>query len=145
MTSVHKKLIVAGIVLGGAVGYLAFAGVQKGWVYFLKVDDYAAHLDDHRDRRVKLSGKVAGEGVFEDRAALVARFPLVGESSQVPVVYKGVIPDMFKPGHEVIVEGKLDSAGVFQADVLMTKCASKYEAGEKHPAVPADHPGVVVD
>ena len=40
--------------------------------------------------------------------------------------------DQFATGREVVVEGKYDSAGVFQADLLMTKCASKYE-GKGHP------------
>jgi len=47
-----------------------------------------------------------------------------------------VVPDMFKSGAEIVVEGKQDAAGVFQADVLMTKCASKYED------MPKDHPQV---
>ena len=41
---------------------------------------------------------------------------------------------MFKAGSEVVVEGQADAAGTFQADLMMTKCASKYE--DK----PAGHP-----
>ena len=49
----------------------------------------------------------------------------------MPVTYAGVLPDLFKPGGEVVVEGRLDAAGTFKADVLMTKCASKYEMKER--------------
>jgi cytochrome c-type biogenesis protein CcmE len=41
---------------------------------------------------------------------------------------------MFKAGCDVVAEGNLDRAGVFQSDKLMTKCASKYEG---------EHPGSV--
>ena len=44
--------------------------------------------------------------------------------------------ELFQAGAEVIVEGQQDAAGVFQADTLLTKCASKYEE------MPKDHPKV---
>ena len=44
------------------------------------------------------------------------------------MAYSGAVPDTFKPGVEVIVEGGLDaSGGVFNATTLMTKCPSKYQ------------------
>ena len=48
------------------------------------------------------------------------------------VRYHGTIPDLFKAGADVVVEGKMNAAGTFEADVLLTKCASKYDA--KHAA-----------
>jgi cytochrome c-type biogenesis protein CcmE len=44
------------------------------------------------------------------------------------VVYRGIIPDTFSDSVEVVVEGRLDSNGVFQATTLLAKCASRYEA-----------------
>ena len=41
--------------------------------------------------------------------------------------YSGAVPDAFKPGAEVIVEGGMDAGGGFTAKVLMTKCPSKYQ------------------
>ena len=61
---------------------------------------------------------------------LLAKFNLAGESTTLPVVYHGGIPDLFKADSEVIVEGRMDATGLFQADVLMTKCASKYQSEE---------------
>jgi cytochrome c-type biogenesis protein CcmE len=46
----------------------------------------------------------------------------------MPVSYRGTVPDLFKAGADVVVEGKLNAAGTFEADVLLTKCASKYDA-----------------
>jgi cytochrome c-type biogenesis protein CcmE len=45
----------------------------------------------------------------------------------LPVVYQGVVPDTFRVGNEVVIEGQLNSDGIFQADTLMPKCPSKYE------------------
>ena len=125
MNHLRIKLLVAGLVVAGALAYLTYAGVQKGWVYYLQVDQFTQNAQYH-DQRVRLCGKVAEKNVTVQPAQLTATFPLKGDTSQVSVVYHGVVPDLFKPGCEVVVEGRLDQQGVFQATVLMTKCASKY-------------------
>jgi cytochrome c-type biogenesis protein CcmE len=130
----HKrvKILVAVVVLGSALGLLGYAGVDRGWVYYLDVDAFVAQQGQHRGERIRLHGKVAEAGAQVKPAQLTARFDLVGQTGgQLSVVYKGVVPATFQPGGQVVVEGKLDAAGVFQADVLMTKCASKYQS-EKH-------------
>ncbi|MDX6492176.1 MAG: cytochrome c-type biosis protein CcmE, partial [Gaiellaceae bacterium] len=50
----------------------------------------------------------------------------------VPVVYRGSVPDLFKPGREVVVEGMFVN-GTFLAakDTLVTKCPSKYAPAKK--------------
>ena len=49
------------------------------------------------------------------------------EKGTLDVDYRGVVPDSFKPGGEVIVEGKYNKDGKFLATAIMPKCASKYE------------------
>ena len=135
MTNLKIKLTVAGVVLVGAISYLAYAGMQKGWVYTLGVDQYLAK-PEQKGQRIRLCGTVAEEGVEVRKAQMSARFFIKGEKEQIAVAYKGVVPDMFKAGAEVVVEGKQNAAGVFESDTLMTKCASKYEDMPKaHPPV----------
>jgi cytochrome c-type biogenesis protein CcmE len=124
------KLWIAGSVLVCAVGYLAFAGVKRGWVYYVQVDELLT-ATDLRQQRVRVSGKVLTEGMVVSAGQLTASFQLAGQRHRIPVHYRGVIPEMFQGGNDVVVEGTFDGAGVFQADVLMTKCASKYQG--KHP------------
>lgn len=129
MTHVRIKMLIAGLVLTASVGYLAVAGVKSGWVYYLHVDDFVQDTT-YQNRRVRLFGLVDTENVQVAPAMLTAKFDLRGESNRITVHYQGVVPDTFKPGGEVMIEGKLDDAGVFQADTLMTKCASKYQSQE---------------
>ena len=132
MNSIRLKLIFAGVILTGAFGYLAFAGMQKGWVYFVSVDQFASDAQFH-DQRVRVHGKVATDGFEASKSLLTAKFNLAGKGGEsLPVVYRGVVPDTFESGRDVVVEGRRDAAGVFQADVLMTKCASKYEPDSPH-------------
>lgn len=129
MTHVRIKMLLAGLVLFTSVGYLAVAGVKSGWVYYMHVDDFVQDTS-YQGKRIRLSGLVSKDNVDVQPAMLTASFDLHGEKVSLPVRYEGVVPDTFKPGGEVMVEGKLDDSGVFQADTLMTKCASKYQSEE---------------
>lgn len=78
-------------------------------------------------KRFRLGGNVKDGSIIrnaEDPLAL--SFVLVQEKDQLLVSYHKIVPDMFKDGSEVIVEGIYDGSR-FYADNLMTKCASRYE------------------
>ena len=125
------KFVCAAAIVLAAVGYLAYAGMKEGWVaYHLPVDVFVKD-GQYRSQRVRLAGTVADEGLALGRARLGARFELMGQTSKLAVAYKGLVPDLFKAGCDVVVEGRMDAAGIFQADVVMTKCASKYESAEQ--------------
>lgn len=134
----HRKIKLAfgALVLVLALGYLAVSGVREGWVYYITIDQLS-DPDQIRGRRTRLSGTVAEQGVEIASGRLDAKFILTGNVHQIPVTYHGVIPDMFKPNAQVIVEGRLSDQNVFVADELMTQCASKYQS-----AKPPQHPNV---
>jgi cytochrome c-type biogenesis protein CcmE len=56
---------------------------------------------------------------------------------EVRVVFAKEVPDTFKENGDVVVEGRPDAGGVFQARMLLAKCPSKYEKegmeGQQHP------------
>jgi cytochrome c-type biogenesis protein CcmE len=83
------------------------------------------------DGNVALVGKVVGTPQGDGHAAQGLRFDLkdVKGSATVPVVYRGSVPDQFKTGRELRLEGQLER-GVFVAkrDSMRTKCPSKYTA-----------------
>ena len=56
------------------------------------------------------------------------RFSIISTDGEetITVVYQGVVPDAFTEGNDVVIEGYLDSAGIFQAHTLQTKCPSRY-------------------
>ena len=78
--------------------------------------------------RVSLVGKVMGKptGDGHERALRFRLRDRAGTTS-VPVVYRGSVPDLFKPTREIVVEGTLVK-GTFVAvpGTLVTKCPSKY-------------------
>jgi cytochrome c-type biogenesis protein CcmE len=86
----------------------------------------------HKDN-VALVGKVVGNPAGDGHAASGLRFVLqdVKGTATVPVVYRGSVPDQFKTGRELRLEGRVEN-GVFVAkrDSMRTKCPSKYTAKE---------------
>lgn len=78
--------------------------------------------------KVSLTGKVVGKPSGDAHSSGL-RFTLrdVQGSATVPVVYHGTVPDLFRSGRDVNVQGQLRN-GVFVAvpGTLMTKCPSKY-------------------
>ena len=131
MGHVRTKLIIAGLVLAGSLTYLVAAGVKSGWVYFLEVDAFLAD-NEYRGQRVRLHGTVGDDNIDVSEAGLTAAFDLLGETGQLPVRFEGIVPDTFEAGTAVVVEGRLAESGVFEANVLMTKCASKYDEEAPH-------------
>ncbi len=129
MTPIRIKLIGAGLVIAAAATFLAFSGMREGWVYFLPVDEFV-ESQARWGERVRLHGKVGDNNMQVDRAGLKADFDLCGPTKSLHVAYTGVVPEMFDQGRDVVVEGRRDASGVFVADTLMTKCASKYESSD---------------
>lgn len=82
--------------------------------------------------RVRVAGKVSSKIPvnYQHDPHAELRFgienPGTGSEVAVPVVYRGVRPDMFAVGRDVIMDGELRE-GTFQASNLMTQCPSKYE------------------
>ncbi|HKB20226.1 MAG TPA: cytochrome c maturation protein CcmE [Gaiellaceae bacterium] len=86
-----------------------------------------SQLPDHTGD-VALVGKVTGSPAGDAHGdGLRFRLRDVSGAASVPVVYTGSVPDLFRAGREVRLEGKLQN-GVFVAkkDSLRTKCPSKY-------------------
>jgi cytochrome c-type biogenesis protein CcmE len=85
-------------------------------------------LADKGDGDYKLTGKVVDGSVQRRGEELSFAIRDRTGSTSVPVTYTGVVPDPFREGREVIVDGKLEG-GTFVAerDSLVTKCPSKFE------------------
>ncbi len=131
------KFVSATLLLSSAIIYLAVAGIQAGSVYSVSVDRYLEDAQFH-NQRVRLHGKVGKDHFQSSPGKLSAQFEVLGKSQSITVAYTGAIPDLFKTGCDVVVEGRADAAGVFHSDLMMTKCASKYEPGSPHANVDTD-------
>ena len=121
-----KKFLVGGLVVVLALSYLAYTGFQSSATYYYTVSEISAEPSDVTGQTLRVNGQVAGTSVEEDAATRTLKFTIVEGDDSLPVVYQGIVPDTFQAGSDVVVEGFLDSSGVFEAQTLMPKCASRY-------------------
>ena len=113
----------------GGVGYLVYSGFSENSVYFLNVSEAQAATPD-KLASARLSGTVAPDGIEKSASGTGVNFLLADKDNagqSIKVRYSGTVPDTFKAGAEVIVEGGMDAQGHFVAKTLMTKCPSKYQ------------------
>jgi len=120
--------LAAGVLLALGLGYLVFSGLSQDSVYFLNVSEVLA-MKPGSVNQARLFGTVAEEGLAMSPNALGVSFGLCDKddpAKSIRVDYQGAVPDTFKPGVEVIVEGRMREGG-FAASTLLTKCPSKYQ------------------
>ncbi len=67
------------------------------------------------------------------QANAVYYFTISDGGHTLPVVYSGIVPDIFRPGITVVVEGHYTGQGPFQAQTLLAKCPSKFQAATPGP------------
>ncbi|WP_428569120.1 MAG: cytochrome c maturation protein CcmE [Solidesulfovibrio sp. DCME] len=122
--------LVALVLFLGGLGYLLSSGLGENTAYFLNVSEALA-MKPADLSKARLFGTVAEDGIDRPADALGVSFLLVDKdqaAKTIRVDFKGAVPDTFKPGVEVIVEGGVNPAsGAFAANTLMTKCPSKYQ------------------
>ena len=124
------KVFLAGIVVIGSVGWLMASGIQETGVYFLTPTELARRVEadpSFRDVGIKMGANVVGGTIQRDVASQTIQFRVTDGQTEWPVLYRGLAPDTFTDEVEVVVEGRLNTEGVFQATTLLAKCGSRYE------------------
>lgn len=123
----RKKFIIGGLVIFAAIGYLAYVGFVHSMTYYYTVSELLAQQNLIYNENVRVNGQVAPGSVEQETGGRL-RFIIVDAQKEkgLVVVYQGAVPDSFKAGADIVVEGHLDPAGTFQARTLMPQCASRY-------------------
>lgn len=119
-----------------AGGLIALAGVsfKQNLVYYLTVSEYLDRKGSLPPQGFRINGHVAKGSIVRHEAGVGVTFAVTDGSKSMPVVYAKELPDTFKEGAEVVVEGAPDADGTFRARTLLAKCPSKYEKmGTEHP------------
>ncbi len=123
-----KKFFIGGIIIFLAIGFLSFKGIQDGMTYYHEVHEILSLGNSTYGQNVRVTGIVVPGSLEQETEGARLRFTIIDNKGEetLPVVYQGVVPDTFKVGNEIVIEGSLSSSGTFQAHTLMPKCASKY-------------------
>ena len=124
------KILISVVVVVGAVGSLLYASMKEEIQLWKSVDEVQSAPQQFVGKRLNVGGHV--KSLNADRRTLDYEFEIESRPPRPYAVmkahYRGVVPDTFKPGGEVVATGKLGPNGMLQAEAIMAKCPSKYEA-----------------
>ena len=124
------KWFVLGAVVLACVDYLVYSATGTSAQYYVTIDEMRSH--PVADRDVRVLGTVQDDVVRSD-GGLRVRFTAAEGGQRMPVDYRGTLPDIFKPGAQVVVQGRMQPDGVFHASVLEAKCPSKFTSASPRP------------
>ena len=134
----QKVMIVASILVGSAlaIGLLLYAFNEGLNVFFTPTE--LAEGKVRPDQNIRIGGMVKvgslrKEGLEGTRIEFIA----TDTNEDIPVVYTGVLPDLFREGQGVVAEGRLDADGVFQASSILAKHDENYMSAEVKAALEA--------
>ena len=103
---------------------LAMWGLRERASYFYTPADIAAGKAV-QGRSMRLGGMVERGSVVRQPDGVTIRFVLTDGKAETPVVYRGIVPDLFREGSGAVAEGRLQN-GAFTADTILAKHDERY-------------------
>jgi len=130
----HRRFawIAAGLAVLGIAVALVLNAFQSNLVFFFSPTDVVENKAP-QGRTFRVGGLVEEKSV--KREGVVVRFNVTDTAKTIPVVYTGILPDLFKEGKGVVAQGKLGSDGVFTASEVLAKHDENYMPPEAAAAV----------
>ena len=130
----HKRIafIVIALASMSIAAYLVASAFRNNLVFFFSPTQVVAK-EAPINRTFRIGGLVQEGTLKRDSDGLTVRFTVTDTAESIPVVYKGILPDLFKEGRGCVAQGKLSADGVFQADQVLAKHDENYmppEAGQ---------------
>ena len=126
------SFVIGGAAILAAIIYLVYANTQASAVYYMTVSELQ-HCSTCTTQSVRVAGYVQAGSIVQSSTTQQIRFVIADGGQALPVVYSGVVPDIFRVGVQVVVEGHYTGQGAFQAQTLLAKCPSKFQAATPTP------------
>jgi cytochrome c-type biogenesis protein CcmE len=132
--------IVSGLAGLGVAASLVLNAFQSNLVFFFTPTQIATNEAPH-DRAFRMGGLVEAGSVQREKDGLTVHFRVTDTAKTIPVVYTGILPDLFREGKGVVAQGRLGSDGVFKASEVLAKHDENYMPPEAADALKkAGHP-----
>ena len=132
----HKRIafIFVGLAALGVAAYLVASAFRNNLVFFFSPTQVVAK-EAPINRTFRVGGLVQEGTLKRDNDGLTVRFIVTDTAASVPVVYKGILPDLFKEGRGCVAQGKIGADGVFHAEQVLAKHDENYMPPEAGAAI----------
>ncbi|MDH4151014.1 MAG: cytochrome c maturation protein CcmE [Betaproteobacteria bacterium] len=142
MKTRHKRLamVAAGLCALGIAAALVLSAFQKNLVFFFTPSQVAAN-EAPQGRSFRIGGLVAPGSVQRQPDGVTVNFVVTDTVQNIPVAYRGVLPDLFREGKGVVAQGNLGADGRFTASEVLAKHDENYMPPEAAEALAKAHAG----
>jgi cytochrome c-type biogenesis protein CcmE len=123
----HKRiaLIAGGLATLGVAAALVLSAFQSNLVFFFSPSQVWAN-EAPRGKTFRIGGMVETGSIQREADGLTVRFRVTDTARTVPVVFTGILPDLFKEGKGVVAQGRIGADGVFHANQVLAKHDENY-------------------
>ena len=123
----HKRfaMIGGGLAALGVAAAFVLAAFQENLVFFFTPSQVAAN-EVPQGRAFRVGGMVTPGSVKRQADGVTVQFVVTDTAKNITVVYRGLLPDLFREGKGVVTQGKLGADGVFQASEVLAKHDENY-------------------
>ena len=127
MTARQRRFawIVAGLAVLGVAVALVLNVFQSNLVFFFSPSQVVAH-EAPKGRAFRVGGMVVDHSLKREPGSLTVRFQVTDTAQTIPVVYTGLLPDLFKEGKGVVAQGSIGDDGIFHATEVLAKHDENY-------------------
>lgn len=140
----HRRFawIAAGVAALCVAAGLVLNTFQSNLVFFFTPTQVAAN-EAPKERPFRIGGLVEQGSLTRDAGSLTVRFRVTDTAQTIPVVYTGLLPDLFKEGKGVVAQGTVASDGTFHATEVLAKHDENYMPPEAKAAVDKAQKGMM--
>ena len=123
----HKRLaiIAGGLAALGIAAALVLNAFRSNLVFFYSPSQVLAN-EAPQGKTLRIGGLVEAGSLTRERDGLTVRFVVTDTARELPVVYTGILPDLFREGKGVVAQGRFGADGVFQATEVLAKHDENY-------------------
>ena len=123
----HKRFILIGLglIALAVASMLVLNAFQSNLVFFF-TPTQVANAEVPKGRGFRIGGMVTQGSVKRQADGVTVQFIVTDTAKSVPVVYRGLLPDLFREGKGVVTQGKLGGDGVFYASEVLAKHDENY-------------------
>lgn len=131
-----KRLIMASLIVAGVAVAVSFMLMALGEnINHFYSPSQVASDEAPMGHVFRLGGLVETGSLKREDDGLTVHFVVTDTAEKIPVVYKGILPDLFREGQGVIALGELERNGVFRADEVLAKHDENYMPPEVAAAI----------
>lgn len=123
----HKRFVLIGVGIGGLAlsATLVLSAFQKNLVFFFTPSQVAAN-EAPVGKSFRIGGLVEKGSVKREPDGVTVQFVVTDTAKSLPVLYRGVLPDLFREGKGVVTQGRLGPDGLFRAEEVLAKHDENY-------------------